>query len=141
VWQQNAETREVLSGLRREAGVDRVDLNGGCEWVVEARGCDPDALRSLPLLRRLFSDMILDLGLHPVVEPAWHQFPEPGGVTGMVVLRESHLACHTFPEYGSICLNLFCCRPRRDWNFADELSRRLGAGHVHVRCIDRPYNE
>jgi S-adenosylmethionine decarboxylase len=118
-----------------------VELKGGCEWVVEARGCNPEALRDLPVLRRLFSDIIDDLELHSVIEPAWHQFPGPGGVTGMVVLRESHLACHTFPEYRSICLNLFCCRPRDDWDFAAELGRRLGAEQVQVRRIERAYHE
>jgi S-adenosylmethionine decarboxylase len=55
------------------------------------------------------------------------------------MLRESHLACHTFPEYGSICLNLFCCRPRAEYDFAGELARRLGADSVRVRLIERPY--
>jgi S-adenosylmethionine decarboxylase len=118
-----------------------VDLKGGCEWVVEARGCNPETLRDLPLLRSLFRDIIDDLDLHAVLDPAWHQFAGAGGITGMVVLRESHLACHTFPEYRSICLNLFCCRPRTDWDFAAELGRRLGAEHVQVRRIERAYHE
>lgn len=124
--------------MRHEAGVTPA---GGCEWVVEAHGCDPAALRDATVLRVLFADMIRDLELHAVLEPAWHQFPEPGGVTGMVVLRESHLACHTFPEFGSVCLNLFCCRPRQDWDFAGELARRLGATAVQVRRIERAYHE
>jgi S-adenosylmethionine decarboxylase len=108
---------------------------------VEARGCAPDSLRDVPLLRQLFADIVRDLHLHAVLEPAWHQFPGPGGITGMVVLRESHLACHTFPEYGSVCLNLFCCRPRDEWDFQGELARRLGAAAVHVRRIERTYCE
>ena len=57
----------------------------------------------------------------------------------MELLAESHLACHTFPEHGSICLNLFCCKPRPDWDFAGELATRLGARAVKVRSLDRPY--
>jgi S-adenosylmethionine decarboxylase len=109
--------------------------------VVEARGCNPDALGDVAALRELFGDILHDLDLHAVVEPAWHKFSGPGGVTGMVLLRESHLACHTFPEFGSLCLNLFCCRPRNDWDFAGELARRLGASAVQVRRIDRAYHE
>ena len=112
----------------------------GCEWVVEAHGCDAAALADVSALAELFESIVRDLDLHPVADPAWHKFPGPGGVTGVTMLRESHLACHTFPEYGSICLNLFCCRPRADWDFEAELARRLGATSVQVRRIERPYH-
>ena len=59
----------------------------------------------------------------------------------MVVLRESHVACHTFPEFGSICLNLFCCRERDDWDFSGQLTRRLRAASVTVRRVERHYHE
>ncbi len=111
----------------------------GRELVVEAHGCDPRALTDLARLRRLFTDITGGLALRVVKEPAWHQFPGAGGVTGLCLLAESHLACHTFPEYGSLCLNLFCCRPREDWPFESYLKREFGASGVQVRRLDRPY--
>ncbi len=117
-----------------------MDLSGGCEWIVEAYNCDPEALRDLPRLQKLFEEMTSELGLHPLAEPAFHQFPGEGGITGLALLSESHLACHTFPEFGSLCLNLFCCRPRPEWNFADKLKAVFGATSVQVRRVDRPYS-
>jgi len=117
-----------------------VNTSGGCEWVVEAHGCDPRALSEITALQDLFAQIIRDLDLHPVGDAAWHKFPEPGGgITGVTMLRESHLACHTFPEYRSMCLNLFCCRPRNAWDFEEHLKLYLGAVSVNVRRIDRPY--
>jgi S-adenosylmethionine decarboxylase len=116
-----------------------VNLTGGCEWVVEAHGCDAAALGDVSLLESLFTAIIRDMGLHPVRDPAWHKFPDPGGVTGMALLSESHLTCHTFPEFQSICLNLFCCRERPDWDFESALRSCLGATSVQVRRIERPY--
>jgi S-adenosylmethionine decarboxylase len=83
--------------------------------------------------------MVRDLSLHPLQDISLHKFPDAGGVTGFLMLTESHLACHTFPEYGSLCLNLFCCRPRQDFDFADYLRTAFGAAAVHVRRVDRPY--
>lgn len=111
----------------------------GIEWIVEAQGCRPGALREESVLQSLFAAIVQDLDLHPVGETRWHQFPGNGGITGLCLLSESHLAVHTFPEHQSLCLNLFCCRPRPDWNFENELQNRLGAVQVRVRKILRPY--
>jgi S-adenosylmethionine decarboxylase len=111
----------------------------GIEWIIEAEGCSPAKLQDVATLRELFEAMICDLELHPVGEMIWHKFPSPGGVTAVWLLSESHLACHTFPEFGSVCLNLFCCQPRREWNYQEQLRHRLGAESVHVRCLERPY--
>jgi S-adenosylmethionine decarboxylase len=110
----------------------------GVEWVVEAYGCSPQYLRDMATLQALFADLIGNLKLHPCGDAQWTQFPG-GGITGFRVLSESHLACHSFPEHGTLCLNLFCCRPRPDWDFAGRLRDRLGAQAVNVRRLERPY--
>jgi S-adenosylmethionine decarboxylase len=110
----------------------------GCEWVVEAHACDPASLTDSDALHALFTQLIGGMALHPVGEAQWHQFPG-GGITGLALLEESHIACHTFPEHRSLCLNVFCCRPRPDWDFVAHLKRTFGAVSVEVRKLDRPY--
>lgn len=111
----------------------------GVEWVVEAYGCRASALADLALMRSFFDRLIGEMSLVPVGRTTWRQFPETGGITGLCLLAESHLACHTFPEYGSLCLNLFCCRPRPEWDFASGLKEGFGAAEVRVRRLERPY--
>lgn len=109
----------------------------GTEWLVDAQGCNPEALRSLELLQTLFQRAISELKLQVVGEIVWHCFPPPGGVTGMALLSESHLACHTYPEHGLATINLYCCRARAEWSWAAQLRELLGAREVIVHSIER----
>jgi S-adenosylmethionine decarboxylase len=109
----------------------------GSEWVVEALGCDPERLRDLPRLRMTCEQILRDLDLHPLGEPQWHRFAFPGGVTGLYLLTESHLACHTYPEHALATFNLYCCRPRPRWPWEERLGEMLDAARVLVRSLER----
>ena len=111
----------------------------GDEWVVEAYGCDAVRLADRSTLVALFDLMVRELSLRPVGAGQWHVFPAPSGITGMLLLAESHLTVHTFPEHRSLCLNLFCCTPRPHWPFAERLAEAVGAERVVVRHLERAY--
>lgn len=112
-------------------------MNVGTEWLVDAEGCSADLLREVDTVRGLCEEVIADLGLRVVGDPMWHQFPQPGGVTGLYLLTESHLACHTFPETRIATFNLYCCRPRPPFAWVERLRALLGASRVTVRTAAR----
>jgi S-adenosylmethionine decarboxylase len=111
----------------------------GEEWVVDARGCDRARLADRAALVRVFDEVTRELGLNAIQPTVWHVFPEPAGLTGFVLLAESHLACHTFPEYGSACFNLFCSREGAVWQWQERLGDLLGAREVSVTRVPRNY--
>jgi len=111
----------------------------GIEWVIDAHGCSAESLSNSALLDELFQRIISAMHLRPIGPTQWHQFPNTGGITGLCLLAESHLACHTFPEFGSLCLNVFCCVPREGWEFAPALKTMFGATSVSVRSMTRSY--
>jgi S-adenosylmethionine/arginine decarboxylase-like enzyme len=53
------------------------------------------------------------------------------------MLTESHLACHTYPEFGVATFNLYCCRERPSWPWDERLREMLGASAVSVRRVRR----
>lgn len=112
-------------------------MDPGTEWLVDASGCSPRFLSDMYAMRRLCAQIIADLDLCVVGEGIWHKFPPPGGVTGLFLLTESHLACHTYPETGLATFNLYCCRPRPDWPWRERLLSMLGASAVSIKTIER----
>lgn len=112
----------------------------GTEWLIEAFDCDAEKLRDVSALRGVFARVTEDLGLKTVGEPLWHKFGGEGGVTGLVMLTESHLACHTYPEYRTATFNLYCCRTRPEWNWEEKLAELLAAEIVKITKIERGTN-
>lgn len=109
----------------------------GTEWLVDAHHCDPDALRSQETLEAIFERLVDELDLHTAGPASWKVFPGEGGITGLLLLTESHLTCHSYPEHRFLALNLYCCRPLRTWPWAERLAEALGAGEVTVRTLTR----
>ena len=67
-----------------------------------------------------------------IVNTSFHRFL-PYGVSGVVVISESHLTIHTWPEYGYAAVDLFTCGDDVDpWKAFDYLRNVLKAGRVHV---------
>lgn len=109
----------------------------GTEWLIEAAGCDAEKLREVETLREVFAMLIADLDLKVIGEQIWHKFEGAGGVTGLIMLTESHLACHTYPEHEIATFNLYCCRKRPTWNWEENLGAMLNAKQVSVKKIER----
>ena len=112
-------------------------MNLGTEWLIDASGCDPAALANLDRMRAVFDRIIRDLDLHVLGEIQWHQFDHPNGVSGLALLSESHLSCHTYPEFQAATFNLYCCRGGAAWSWETTLKEMLGATEVKVRMLER----
>jgi S-adenosylmethionine decarboxylase len=89
-----------MQGLHLTA--DLTGCNAGSEVMT-----DPLALRSLCL------QAVAAAGLQAVGE-LFHRFAQAGGVTGVVLLAESHLAVHTWPELGAVTLDVYVCNFQAD---------------------------
>jgi S-adenosylmethionine decarboxylase proenzyme len=83
--------------------------------TADLHGCPAGlpALRDTEALRVLCLRAVREAGLQAVGE-LFHRFPAPGGVTGAVLLAESHLAVHTWPEHGTVTVDAFVCNASAD---------------------------
>jgi S-adenosylmethionine decarboxylase len=106
-------------------------MHGGIEWLVDGHACAPAKLRDRAAVLGLLDRIVAAMDLH-VVSTAVHVFPEPGGITALYLLAESHLTIHTFPEAGVATLNAYCCRARGAAPWRALFGELLGAREVTV---------
>ncbi|HBV64207.1 MAG TPA: S-adenosylmethionine decarboxylase [Rhodopirellula sp.] len=126
-----------MSTVQKSRDLVETTVGTGMEWVVDASGCSVSSLRNSDLIQRICRQVVADIGVKVVGEPQFHRFDGPGGVTALYMLSESHLACHTYPEYGLATFNLYCCRERAAWDWQGMLSKMLDAKIVQVRQLSR----
>jgi len=75
--------------------------------ILECRGCPTDLIDRLPSIRKALRSAAKVCGLH-VIQEGMHRF-RPHGVTGYVLLSESHISIHTWPEHGFAVVDLLSC--------------------------------
>jgi S-adenosylmethionine decarboxylase proenzyme len=109
----------------------------GTESIVDAYGCDPDRLASRNCLAAIVDRLIADLRLNTIGEACWHVFGTGQGITGLIMLSESHLALHTFPERRFAAFNLYHCGAEAQWPWEARLIEALGAESVSILTIRR----
>jgi len=79
----------------------------GQQLIVELYGCDRTLLDDPSRLEQILTEAI-DRSGGTIIRPCFHQF-SPHGVTGVVVIAESHVSIHTWPEFGYCALDVFTC--------------------------------
>lgn len=101
----------------------------GRHVLAELYDCDAELLSDLQRVRKIMVDAALEAGAE-VREAVFHQF-SPQGVSGVVVISESHLAVHTWPEYGYASIDVFTCGERVDpWDACRYVAAAFAADRV-----------
>jgi spermidine synthase len=94
----------------------------GRHILVEFIGCNPDIMNDVAIIEKGMIDAAQNAGA-TVIQSSFHHF-SPYGVSGVVVIQESHLAIHTWPEYGYAAVDLFTCGTSVDpWVSFDHLKK------------------
>ncbi|MDD2564742.1 MAG: polyamine aminopropyltransferase, partial [Salinivirgaceae bacterium] len=108
----------------------------GKHILVEFNGCKPEIMNDVSFIEKSMVDAAVKSGA-TVINSTFHHF-SPYGVSGVVVIQESHLAIHTWPEYGYAAVDLFTCGDTvNPWVSFDELKTRFGAKNYSALELKR----
>ncbi|SDK42578.1 adenosylmethionine decarboxylase [Sediminibacillus albus] len=90
----------------------------GRHVIAELWDCNIDKLNDMGLIEQVFVNAALKAGAE-IREVAFHKFA-PYGVSGVVIISESHLTIHSFPEHGYASIDVYTCGDIIDPNVAAE---------------------
>ncbi len=107
----------------------------GRHIIMDASGCNPETLNNLEVLKQILVDAA-ERANATVLNVAFHHFT-PQGVSGVVVISESHLSIHTWPEYGYAALDFYTCGDADPKLACEYVAEKLGAASVQTTEIVR----
>jgi len=108
----------------------------GRHVLAEVFGCEFDILNDLKRVEQIMVNAALEAGAE-VREFVFHKF-SPQGVSGVVVISESHLAIHTWPELGYAAVDVFTCGDKvNPWDACRYLTKHFRAKKVDATEIQR----
>jgi len=93
----------------------------GQHWLIEYYGCNAELLAD-PVQIEAYMQQAAEIMKATVVTSTFHHF-SPLGISGVVVIQESHLTIHTWPEHGYAAVDIFTC---------GEIDMEAGVAHLNT---------
>ena len=108
----------------------------GIHLVGDLKGVDPQKISKVDSMQQIVESAVR-YGKLTKIRSYYHQFT-PSGVSGIVLLAESHLSFHTWPEYGLVALDIFTCGPTENAEIALEyILGKLTPSSIEYKRVER----
>jgi S-adenosylmethionine decarboxylase len=108
----------------------------GTHWIADLGGIDPGLLADAPAIEALLLQAAREAKAQ-VLFSHLHAFGPGQGVTGVVLLAESHISIHTWPERGFAALDIFMCKGARPGQAYEALRSAFAPQSAELRVLER----
>ena len=109
--------------------------------VIDGYKGDPDKMWDVDLVRRFLDEYPATLGMTKICEPQVQEYhgpkPEDSGVSGFVIIAESHISIHTFPHRDYVNVDVFSCKAFDNERALRDVKALFSLGEVRTWVIDR----
>lgn len=109
--------------------------------TIDGFGGDPARLGNQELVRNLLDRYPDEIGMTKISEPHVFEYsgvkPEDWGVSGFVLIAESHIAVHTFPEHQQVWVDIFSCKGFDEIPAIDKIVEAFGLQDTRINKLER----
>lgn len=113
----------------------------GPHLMMDCSKCDFDKLSSVDLVSQVLDEMPDAVGMTKIMPPYVFKYrgevPEDWGVSGVVLIAESHISIHTFPEKGFMSIDIFSCKDFDVDKAVQFLVEKFNVGHYEKTVLQR----
>jgi S-adenosylmethionine decarboxylase len=131
----------------QKSGAKRAPTNAvlqkpfGPHVTIDANDCDFQKMTDYKLIYDVLNELPEFVGMHkmtlPLVVPWMDNGATVEGISGFVMIAESHISIHTFPEKNYIFIDIFSCKPFDIEKGIDFFKERLGIKNMTVNVVQR----
>ncbi len=108
----------------------------GVHLMVDGYGAEKELLKDKEALTKMLVEIPAQMGMHTICEPVVVEVgpknrKDPGGLSGVVLIAESHFSFHTFPNRGFVTIDIYTCQNELDTTqFIDKFKELFKLSHV-----------
>jgi len=109
--------------------------------IVDGLDGDPEALRNSDLVQAFLDAYPQEINMTKIAPPQVYTYrgkrPEDWGLSGFVLIAESHISVHTFPDRGHVNIDIFSCKPFDGDGAVEFVKNTFGVSRTDVWKLDR----
>lgn len=114
----------------------------GLHQTLDCYKCDEEALDDLETVSRFLNELVFSIGMRKMLEPVVMQAPpvtekDGGGVSGFVMVNESHISIHTFTNRRFLTMDVYSCKKFDTEKVKELVTKFFGAGAFEENIINR----
>ncbi len=113
----------------------------GVHLMLDGYGCDPEVLQDINLIYNFLDEYPQEMEMTKIMPPYVFRYngvvPEDWGISGFVLIAESHISIHTFPEKRYLSLDMFSCKPFDTDKAVAAVKERFRIQKCEIHVLDR----
>lgn len=122
-------------------GMGKPEFGFGVHLMVDGYGCDQSVLEDMSLIYNFLDEYPAQMDMTKIMPPYVFRYngsvPEDWGISGFVLIAESHISVHTFPEKNYLSLDMFSCKPFDTQIAVETIQKRFKIQKYEMKVLDR----
>ncbi len=120
---------------------NKPEFGFGVHLMVDGYGCDRERLEDINLIYDFLDEYPTQMDMTKIMPPYVFRYsgavPEDWGISGFVLIAESHISIHTFPDKQYLSLDMFSCKPFDTQKALEKVKKHFGIQTCEMKVVDR----
>lgn len=117
----------------------------GPHLTIDGKECNKEKLKDIKVIYKILNDLPKEIGMTKMTLPyvvewkdTWNQNKDSTpGVSGFVMIAESHISIHTFPDQDYVFMDIFSCKPFDTEKAKNFINKQLGIKKCEINLVER----